>query len=571
MKYFFALSMLLFIFSGLYSQGLEGGIYSCGIDDSYDTWESQITGAKHHCFDVDEIQESCTNVWIRVNVHFFVNTDCSGSIYPLPNVPYDMELAYSRAEQLINDCNNQLANTTINQWAQIPMWGVNTAKPIQCCPIRYALSGVYIHCNTAAKNTSGSNPSWFRNNFGVNVDTEFNVFMVEWRPVGGSDSQGQADAIGGRAFTAETFSRSVFNHEMGHVLGLRHTFSQFEGLNDTPTIRYKIDYNCDGDVTDSWQSGKNENTIHTGVWCKPIDCSTAVEFAPLDYDGDGVINYQNPCNPQISELEVGASINGCLPQPACEDDYHSNNIMNYSSYVETYGVFTEDQITAMLDYLSSDVGCEFIETITDDICLPPMSNIHILPNESVDEDCVYCFQIGASMYDTYFKLDFYAPSGALQFTTDWRNGPAWQYCISRSVKYATQYRHGFVPGVQYTAVLTTENECGEEAEESITFILPQLPTNGCEITPPRGIEIKSLYPNPFIEVFNLEYKTERSGSLATWLIPSNNGSDILLGVEYVNGSGTYNKPYTTQNVPSGMYYLVLDLDGTVIGTTLLKI
>lgn len=139
------------------------------------------------------------------------------------------------------------------------------------------------------------------------------------------------------------------------------------------------------------------------------------------------------------------------------------------------------------------------------------------------------------------------------------------------MKYATQYNHGFQTGIQYTAVLTTENDCGEESAESFNFILPQLPSHGCQVSPPRDLEIKSLYPNPFIEIVNLEYKTERSGNLSAWLIPDNYGSDILLDVEYVNGSGTFTKSYSTQNVPRGVYYLVLDLDGTVIGSTVIKI
>jgi len=50
----------------------------------------------------------------------------------------------------------------------------------QCNPIRYALSGVYVHCNSTARDTSGTHVEYFRDNFGVNVSSEFNAFFVEW-------------------------------------------------------------------------------------------------------------------------------------------------------------------------------------------------------------------------------------------------------------------------------------------------------------------------------------------------------------------------------------------------------
>ncbi len=473
---------------------------------------------------------------------------------------------------MINEANEQLANDTDNQWAQLPMWNVNVVKPIQCTPIRYALSGVYIHCNTNAKDTSGSNPAWFRNNFGVNVDTEFNAFFVEW--IG--DSNGEADGIPGRAFTAETFAKGVFNHEMGHVLSLDHTHRP-DNLDDTPYIRYKIDYNCDGDNDDSWGSGTSflsEATVHKGVHCKLADCPPAqmvvTPYDPLDYDRDGVINYQDPCNPLASELEAGASLEGCMPQPACDDDYHSNNMMGYHHSVNGHGVFTEDQITVMLDYLSSDVGCDYIEEITDDICNPPMSNIHVFPNESSD-DCAYCFQLEASMHDEYYKVDFYNSSGSLLHTTDWREGPAKEYCISQSAKYLGQYRYGFQPNVEYKAVLTTENYCGDEAEETFSFTLPPLPPGGC-LAVSADIEFVSLFPNPFINTVNYVFKTTREGYLKVWLMPVTPGlSDILLRTELLNSDGNFSRTAHPGNVPSGLYYMVLDLDGQISHSSLLKL
>lgn len=525
---------------------------------------------------------NCERIWIRVNVHYFLDNNCNGSIYPLPGVPYDMDRAYSRAEQLINECNNQLANDTDIQWAQVERWGFGLdpgqepIQGVQCNPIRYALSGVYIHCNTVADDTTGQAVSWFRDNFGVNIDSEVNAFMVEWQlNANGFNATGQADAFGGRAFTTENFGIQVFNHEMGHVLNLRHTFSTSEGLSDTPDIRFRTDYNCDGDNNDSWSNGIetiNESEIHDSrVWCKPLDCPDETRWDPLDYDLDGLSNYQDPCDPQLSELEPGASLNGCMPEPYCNDDFHSNNIMNYSRYSGTNGVFTSQQIDVMLNYLNIGTP-DFIEALLlDDQCPPPMSNIHIFPNEDAN-DCAYCFQLEATMHDEFYRIEFLTQSGGVQYDTGWKSGPAVEECLSQSIKYPWQYKHGFQPNTPYIARMTVENICGDQAVEDRPFTLPSL--SGCGPgNPPTGVEILSMYPNPFTGNITYEYSIDRSGLLQTWLIPSDTSvPDMLLDTEQLSSAGTYTNTVTApSNIPSGPYYLVLDLDGEIIGSVLLKL
>lgn len=529
-------------------------------------------------FDSEVIRGSgsnCSRVWIKVNIHFFLDDNCNGSIYPLPNIPYDMDRAYERAEQLINECNEQLANDTKVQWAQVERWnfgsnpGQEPIQGVQCNPIRYALSGVYIHCSTTAEGISGSNVGWFRDNFGVNVNSEYNVFMIEW--IG--SSTGQADGIPGKAFTAENFSISVFNHEMGHVLDLRHTFSSLESLTDTPDIEFEIDYNCDGDNNDSWTNGgitiSESQRFDSRIWCKPSDCPNNLPYQPLDYDLDGIINYQDPCNPQIEELEPNSSLEGCLPQPWCNDEFHSNNIMNYSQYTQTDGVFTSQQIDVMVNHLNVDANSYIEAVLADDQCPPPMANIHIFPNEDVD-DCAFCFQLEATMHDNEYRIEFLTLSGAVQYDTGWKTGPAIEQCISRSIKYINEYKHGFQPNTAYIARMTVENVCGDQAVEDRMFTLP--PLSGCQEPIPK-ITIKSLYPNPFTNNLNYEYTVERQGHLKTWLVPSTNGSsEILLNSEQVIAEGTYIRTVTPpSNITSGVYYLVLDLDGEVVGSILIKL
>lgn len=132
----------------------QGGI-NCGTPEvaALEIPQSEM----NHCFDVSEVQSSCAKIWLRVNVHFFVPDDCEGSIYPGGHEQIPIEDAYLTAEDLINRCNLELEENYI-QWNQIPFWGINEEKPAQCVPFRYALSGVYVHCDTDGMNTSGGKP-----------------------------------------------------------------------------------------------------------------------------------------------------------------------------------------------------------------------------------------------------------------------------------------------------------------------------------------------------------------------------------------------------------------------------
>ncbi|MCO6493898.1 MAG: hypothetical protein J5I98_36095, partial [Phaeodactylibacter sp.] len=244
---FFACSFLAV--SGHYARAqisFYEGIRACGVTEETPSYAPE--SAPNFCFDVDEIQESCIKVWIRINLHFFLDDNCEGTLDPLgiQNIPGDD--AYELAEDIIKRANDALENNRV-QWVQIPLWNIQPEdkKEVQCVPLRYVLSGVYVWCNTMAQDTSGSAVDWFQINFGQNTDTEYNAFFVEWKPTGSVDANGQANGEPGNAFTAENFGIGVFNHEMGHLLSLRHSFLN-DGLDDTPQVGFRYDYNCDGDT-----------------------------------------------------------------------------------------------------------------------------------------------------------------------------------------------------------------------------------------------------------------------------------------------------------------------------------
>jgi len=523
----------------------DTGLSSCGNTKSFSEFTPSST---NDCFTVNDVQSNCTKIWVKINMHFFVEDDCSGTINPTrPDIDTNtIRTAYQKAEDLINWFNYKF-EINHQQWNQISLWDIDTIQPAQCFPIRYALSGVYVHCNSTARDTSGTHLTYFKNNFGVNLSSEFNAFFVEW--IG--NPGGQADAVPGKAFTAEDFSSSVFNHEFGHCAGLNHSFVG-DGCSDTPAIFFPVNYNCDSDTTDIFNPG-------LGAEAALRQCFGLVLSGSMDYDSNNVVDYQNVCNPPP----------GCLPEPCCLSIYQNNNVMAYSGYTGSDGAFTACQINKMLNILSGTNYCPYIEQVGGE-CAPPMANIHVFPDESVSEDCSYCFQLAASMNEEEYKVEILTTSNTLIYNHGWKTGQAWQFCISKSPKYSYSYMHGLQPNTNYKLRLTLKNACDTETFEEYTFRLPELPLGGCAVAPAL-YEITNVYPNPFTTSLTVEYDAEVTGSMDIYLFPSGSGSDILLSSEYISTPGSYQEIMNTSSVPTGTYYLVLSLDGTILSTTAIKI
>ncbi len=123
-----------------------------------------------------------------------------------------------------------------------------------CVPIRWVLNDVIFHCDSLWKERgvftsrdSFPRPSDVNNQFGLNTDTEYNIYIMTH-----NEASGEANGLGGSANSMVTngFSRGLFNHEMGHVLGLRHSWG-FDRIDDTPETAFDFDLNCDGTISSS--------------------------------------------------------------------------------------------------------------------------------------------------------------------------------------------------------------------------------------------------------------------------------------------------------------------------------
>ena len=255
--------------------------------------------------------------WIRVNFHYMLRNDGTGNFNPLDDGNGNTNLnGYQRSEQLIDAANNALIN---NQ----KMWLPNpNTTPIPQIRVRYLLTGVYFH-NDSRLMTAYTGGYGFptidelHSTYGVNTATEINYYFTRSSWI---DDAGNTYELGGNGYgridlhagISSSYGNyllypnyvpmhsSLFNHEIGHILSLGHTWDFDDGCNDTPTHGY-TDAMGNRQQCFKWRQVPN----------------------------------------------------------VCEWDNVSNNVMDYNDYQSSY---TTCQVNFMHDHLNSSSGNEYIHS-----------------------------------------------------------------------------------------------------------------------------------------------------------------------------------------------------------------
>lgn len=189
---------------------------------------------------------------IRVNVHFMNSTDSLNN--------YNSSEAIAYAKSLIGNANERLGR---NKKMIYPRNG--SSKPIQP-RYRYKLTtydhrrgDIYFHYDDKLYyflNKGKGRNNYNRevvNKYEVRADSVVNVFIMPHHP----DTLKRSYYKGGNAGIALGHSvklagdwmdkkawwfGTLFNHEIGHVLGLRHTWNENDGCDDTP--KHKQCWDC---------------------------------------------------------------------------------------------------------------------------------------------------------------------------------------------------------------------------------------------------------------------------------------------------------------------------------------
>jgi Pregnancy-associated plasma protein-A len=190
-------------------------------------------------------QPSDTIKHLRVNYHFMLKSDGSGNFSPTDDDNKDTTMnGYRRAKSVIDKANEELAR---NKGMFRPNPNNTAVLPTN---FRYILCGVYFHYDDALY-TPNHYAGWsMLDKYGVNPRTEINIFNI---PDDG-EGTGIANQITFPKDTASElackvkdytvykrfpdwsiqFAAGNLNHEIGHLLGLYHTWDDDDYCDDTP-------------------------------------------------------------------------------------------------------------------------------------------------------------------------------------------------------------------------------------------------------------------------------------------------------------------------------------------------
>lgn len=492
MKHFILVFGLL-LAQNLFSQSQN---YSCCVLPP----DTSIAGTPaHHCFNVDSIIDNCITVFLNVNIHFFLPDDCDGDIGTAPTQTGDLskENAFALAEQLIND-----ANSFLEEIGNNVLWGVDfhggTPDTTECIPIQLVLNGVQVHCDSDAQNTNVnfSDFTGYRHNSG----SELNIFVSNVLPRAFDNPNGFA-GLGGKEMVVENFNPSLLIHELGHLLGLDHPFSDQQGCDDIwgENFSWNYDTDCDGQPDES------------GLTCWQTEQGREV----VEPDTTYYLSYCDTSHPDVCEIH-----------PCCYWHNQNNNVMSYNKHSTNpaAGAFSPCQLRKMMEHLSL-YKCDYIESVG--TCPPPKSNIGLLPPNYAFGNCPTCFNLEASFNEDLHDIDILDSQGNIIVQTGHIYNEATTFCIEpKADKFGNPYwPNGMVAGDTLTLRLTVQNDCGDSDVEEVQFVLP-LPcsTLDPEISVLDNFVVDSLSPNPGSQIVQLYVDSEVSTSIIVYGIHSTTGT-----------------------------------------------
>jgi hypothetical protein len=491
--------------------------YFCG--NEFENIEPDVSNTPP-CFDVDYVAEKCIPVYVRINLHFFVDESCDGKIQ---QVNRNQSSIYKIAEEMIEAANHSFAHNDAQWQVSDPV--------IPCVPIRLLLKGIYTHCKTNAIGIY--NTLYLQQQFGINTDSEINFYIASSSD--GSTGIGYHNNRCGSAvvFNKETWwSIGNFVHELGHILTLKHSFERFDGCDDTPVILHNWDKNCNGII---------ESQAHPKYNEQDLTCWNKLEPGKKPGDdgySDGNSNGVHDCDEQPP----------CTDSPCCKMEFQDNNIMSYSA---AKSAITTCQLRRMLKDLSG-FNCSLIEQI--DGCPPANAFITQNPEDLKNKsDCHECLILEASVNESWYELKIYENENGvykLVYQSGTTQGKAINFCYRTGEAFAGMPNY-LKPSTEYKAVLTTGNECSESS--TVYHFITNNP--GCNNVSYETLEI---YPNPGTDLINVEFSsTASTESLQAYVKNIVNGKYYTMFPEKRSSNEENTLQMNINSLPQGNYSLYI--------------
>jgi len=395
------------------------------------------------CFDPDDVFDQCQKVWVRVNIHFFLDDNCEGDLAmgPCDDCNLASDNAAALAEDLIYRANAFADNMSDNHPFPNELAYTGPSEPYTppCFPIRFLLKGVHIHCKSDLQQISGGN----LNHLWVNPDSEINIMLTDIANSPFGNPTGYATYYGNYMVSEaiDWAGPSVLLHEMCHIAGVRHPWDESGNTN----------------LPDTWNP----------VWEWDHDCNPST-FPIVDeacWSDEPTFNGESACDG-----------NFCIDHPCCGWSMQTTNIMAYSGWAANaqYATISPGQVRWMLKNLST-LLCHKIEYVGGD-CPPPSAIVTSIPESSKD-DCKICFDFRASMNESAYSLTLnnaLDPFGVPVQATGWIQETAGIHCIHlKTMKNGSNSMlGGLIRGNSYTARLMVRNDCGIEDGVTVSFAIP---------------------------------------------------------------------------------------------------
>ncbi len=525
----FIVYILLMIFR---TNFVSGQSYSCG--NKLENSEPDVSFSPP-CFDVDEVLEKCIPVYIKINLHFFVDESCHGKVQQMNK---NQDQIYKIAEEMIEAANHSYAHNEA-QW--------QVSNPVvPCVPIRLVLKGIYTHCKSNAIGIYNTIP--LNQEFGVNPNSEFNFYIAATSPDGASGIGYHNSRCGSAtAFNKDTWwTIGNFVHELGHMLTLKHSFELFDGCSDTPVITYEWDKNCDGVI--EYAADPKLNEVNLTCWNKLVSGTKPGDPSYSDINANGV----HDCD----------EVFPCTECPCCKPEFHDNNVMSYSA---AKSALTTCQVRRMLKDLSG-FNCSIIEKIGD--CPPTSAFITQTPEVRFNQsDCSECLILEASVNEKQYELKIFEMTHGtpvLVYQSGLKTGAAINFCYRTGAAFKGMPNY-LKPDTEYLAQLMTKNECSD-SEYSYTF-----KTNNADCGN-ISYEILDIRPNPGMDLLYVEFscgfENDAVQGFAKNLI-SGNSYTLLQNQHTAIGNNIL--PINISNLPQGTYILYIQSGNQLYQNNFLKL
>lgn len=247
---------------------------------------------------------------INIIFHFILRSNGTGNFDETSDGLGNSYSGYERAEDIIAQANTYWAN---NQKQWLP---AGNSTPIENTRIRYVLKGTYFHRSDYYYNNGDGffNFSQINNAYGIDKNSTINVYII---PPATGEGSGVACGIGtetgdctsGRSTKiyedwgfyqqfggwSISYTAGLLNHEVGHLIGLFHTWDENDQCGDTPFHNNCWEFNPGNPNCDNWNEISN-NLMDYNAYAPAVTPCQITKVHNNQNLGSNLNNFINSCS-----------------------------------------------------------------------------------------------------------------------------------------------------------------------------------------------------------------------------------------------------------------------------------